>query len=131
MVGEKTIKDFEDLDVYKKAENMTMSIYKITLEKEFSRDFGLVNQIRRSAISIISNIAEGFSRGSNKDFAHFLQISKGSCSEVRCQLNIAYKLDYIEESIYTKLRNETITISKMLSSFINYLENSEIKKRKG
>lgn len=130
MVGEHPVKDFEDLEVYKKAENMIKNIYQITLQGNFSKDFGLVSQIRRSAISIISNIAEGFNRGTNKDFTHFLYISKGSCSELRCQLNIAYKLDYIEESIYSKLRNDTITIGKMLGSFIDYLENSDIKKRR-
>jgi len=83
------IKTFEDIESWKKARALTNEIYKITGAGTFARDFGLKDQIRRASVSILSNIAEGFERGGDKEFSQFLAIAKGSCGEVRAQLYIA------------------------------------------
>lgn len=74
---------FEDLKVWQKARELANLIYSVTRQETCSRDFGLVDQIRRAAVSVISNIAEGFERGSYTEFIQFLYIAKGSCGEVR------------------------------------------------
>ena len=84
------INSFEDLHVWQRARELVNLIYKITRHKTFSEDKGLVDQIRRASVSILSNISEGFERGSNVEFIQFLYIAKASCGEVRCQIIIAY-----------------------------------------
>ena len=76
------VKYFEDLDVWKEARRLTKEIYAATPDAKFSKDFGLRDQIRRAAVSVMSNIAEGFERGGNQEFIQFLYIAKGSCGEV-------------------------------------------------
>jgi len=83
------IKKFEDLESWKKARTLTNEVYKATTAGNFVRDFALKDQIRRASISILSNIAEGFERGGDKEFLQFLAVAKGSCGEVRAQLYIA------------------------------------------
>lgn len=85
----KGVEAFEDLYIFKEARKLTSSIWRITRCQPFARDQVLVNQVRRATLSIVSNIAEGFERQSDKDFARFLVIAKGSCGEVRAQLLIA------------------------------------------
>ncbi len=111
------------------ARELTKLIYNMTGRGPFSKDYSLKDQIRRSAISIISNIAEGFERGSNKDFVKFLFISKASCGEARAQLTIAFDQKYIEESDYSFLVNKCMELSKKISSFIKYLETCGYKER--
>ena len=84
-----TVRYFEELEIWKEARRLIREIYRITKTSKFSRDFGLAEQIRRAAISIMSNIAEGFERGGNQEFMQFLYIAKGSCGEVRSQVYIA------------------------------------------
>jgi len=81
-----TIKYFEDLEVWREARHLTRQVYQITQDATFSRDFGLRDQIRRAAVSVMSNIAEGFERGGNREFIQFLYVARGSCGEVRSQL---------------------------------------------
>jgi len=83
------VKYFEDLEVWKEARRLTNEIYGATRNDGFSKDFGLRDQIQRAAVSIMSNIAEGFERGGNQEFIQFLYIAKGSCGEVRAQLHVA------------------------------------------
>ena len=89
-----TVEKFEDLEVWQKARDMVNAVYQSSSPAAFSKDYALRDQIRRAAVSIPSNIAEGFSRHSNKEFIQFLFISKGSPSEVHRQLYIALDLDY-------------------------------------
>lgn len=84
------VNTFEDLNVYKRARELTNRIYEVTKQNSFSKDYRLVDQIRRASISIMSNVAEGFERGTNKEFIQFLYISKGSSGEIRAQLTIAF-----------------------------------------
>ena len=118
------MKKFEDLEVYKKAFDFSIAIYKLTNTKNFNSN--VKNQIQRASLSITLNIAEGFELQSNKQFVKFLYISKGSSGEVRSLLKICEKLEYIDKNTVKNLINESEDISKQLSKFITYLKNSEI-----
>lgn len=84
-----TFRRFEEIDAWKQARELTCEVYRVSRRKAFSKDFALRDQIRRAAISISSNIAEGYERDSRKAFLHFLSIAKGSAGEVRSQLYVA------------------------------------------
>ena len=97
----KRIERFEDLTAWQKARELTRLIYQVSQQGAFTKDFGLSGQIQRAAVSVMSNIAEGFERGSRKDFYRFLSIAKASCAEVRSQLYIAHDIGYLDQ---TKLK---------------------------
>ena len=118
---------FEDLEAWKKARELCKFIYELTLKTEFSKDFGLVNQIRNSSGSAMDNIAEGFERGSNKEFIQFLFISKGSAGEVRSQLHRASDRNYITEDEFNNGYNLAVDTSRIIKGFIDYLKKSEFK----
>lgn len=130
MKGDKSVKgraaeSFEDLHVYQRARELTNSIYQLTRVGSFAADQGLVDQIRRAATSVMSNIAEGFERGSKTEFIQFLFIAKGSCGEVRAQLQIARDQEFIAPPEYNRLRDLARQTSGMLSNFIAHLQKSE------
>jgi four helix bundle protein len=112
------IEKFEEIISWQKAKCLTLEIYNIF---ENQKDFNFKNQIQRSAISIMNNIAEGFERRTNKEFVQFLYIAKGSAGEIRSMLYIAKDLNYITEEQFKKLYDEIIVISKLLSNFIKIL----------
>ncbi|MFA6004894.1 MAG: four helix bundle protein [Patescibacteria group bacterium] len=116
-----TIRYFEDLSIWKEAIELVGKVYSITNYTSFHKDYGLTDQIRRAAVSIPSNISEGFERESDMDFKRFLYIAKGSAGEVRTQLLVAHKLSYINAEAYDQLRKRLISISVKLSRFIKYL----------
>lgn len=118
------MKRFEDLEVYKKAFDFSVTIYKLTAEKSFNNN--LKNQIQRAALSIPLNIEEGFELQSNRQFVKFLYISKESSGEVRSLLRICEELHILEKNIVFTLINDIEDISKQLSKFINFLKNSNI-----
>lgn len=124
------IKRFEDIDCWKKARALTKSVYSISLGARFSKDFALRDQLRRSSISILSNIAEGFERDGNKEFVQFLSIAKGSCGEARAQLYVALDQEYISDAQFRSISEMAIEISRMLSGLIKYLKQSEMVGRK-
>src|SRR3989304_1282824 len=95
------VQSFEDLNVYKQTRDLTNKIYEITRQGSFSKDYGLVDQIRRASVSIMSNIAEGFERGTNAEFIQFLYIAKGSCGEVKAHLPLAFTRNYFNENNYS------------------------------
>jgi four helix bundle protein len=121
------IESFEDLNVWKRARELVNLIYRITRSKKFSEDRGLADQIRRASVSILSNISEGFERGSNVEFIQFLYVAKASCGEVRCQIIIAFDLGYINENELTEIKELTLKVSGMIGNLINYLRKSKIK----
>jgi four helix bundle protein len=121
------IKKFEDIESWKKARKLTNEIYRTTATGKFIRDFGLKDQIRRAAVSILSNIAEGFERGGDKEFSQFLGIAKGSCGEVRAQLYVALDQGYLSQEIFESLAAQAIEVSQLLSGFIRYLKGSPLR----
>lgn len=123
------INRFEDLQIWKLSLNITKKIYDITSKKEFSKDFGLRNQIRRAIISVSSNIVEGFEKNNNNEFIRFLKIAKGSVGETRSQLNIALAINYIDQKEFDNLYEKTETLSKQIGGFIAYLEEKRKEKQ--
>ena len=109
------INRFEDLEVWKESMRLATKIYKNLKD---CRDFSLRDQMQRAAVSIPSNIAEGYERNTNKDFIRFLYISKGSCSELRTQIYLAIEVKTISRSEGTELIKTTNSISAMLHNYI-------------
>ena len=109
---------FKNLYVWQDAVNLAASIYKMTGNPPFDKDFGLSNQIQRAAVSIASNIAEGEERGSIKETIHFYHIAKGSAAEVITQLNIAYKIGYIDNETFVKAEDFTEKIRATIKKII-------------
>ena len=121
------IERFEDLISWQKARELNRLVYKISANGTFANDFGLRDQIRRASISIMSNIAEGFERGGDKEFAQFLSNAKGSCGEVRCQLYAALDEKYLSEAEFKQLSEQSQEVSRLISGMITYLRRSELK----
>jgi four helix bundle protein len=118
------IRRFEEIEAWKKARELTREMYAVTSEGSFARDFGLRDQIRRAAVSIMSNIAEGFDRGGNKELIHFLAIAKGSAGEVRSQLYVALDARHIDQSNFDRLSEMAAETSRVISGFMKYLQES-------
>jgi four helix bundle protein len=118
-----TYEKFEELGVWKQSMELCACIYELTNKGLFSKDYALKDQVRKSAISVPSNISEGFERDSKKQFIYFLVISKGSCGELRTQLKIARVLDYVSEADFNTMNEKCLCVSKQLSGFISYLKN--------
>jgi four helix bundle protein len=121
------ITKFEDIESWKRARRFTNEIYRITGTGSFARDFGLRDQIRRAAVSILSNIAEGFERGGDKEFLQFLSIAKGSCGEARAQLYIALDQDYISATDFNALSNSANEVSQLIAGLMKYLRQSTLR----
>jgi len=119
-----TIYRFEDLDAWKIARELTQDVYRITQADEFSRDFGLKNQIRKASVSVMSNIAEGFERDGNREFCNFLSIGKGSAGEVRSQLYVALDQDYITRSEFDHIYLKAQESGRVIAGLSNYLKHS-------
>jgi len=116
---------FEEIISWQKSRELNKDIYNITNKNSsFSKDFGLRDQIRRSSISISSNIAEGFERETTKEFIRFLYIAKASSGEFRSQLYLAFDLDYITEDEFSKLNLKVNEVSKLISGLIKYLNST-------
>jgi len=118
------VKNFEDLEIWKDARLLTRRIYQLTRDPKFSKDFALRDQIRRAAISIMSNIAEGFERGGNQEFIQFLYVAKGSCGEVRSQLWVALDQEYIDQRVADNLLMILKRLSIMIKHLIDHLKRS-------
>jgi four helix bundle protein len=112
--GRVKIQRFEDLIAWQKARQLTKEIYQVTNDGAFCKDYGLRDQIRRAAVSITSNLAEGFERGGRAEFHQFVVIAKASCAEVRSQLYIALDVGYISESRFNHLNAMAQEVAKVL-----------------
>ena len=119
------LKHFEDIEAWKRGRELARDIYAVTGEGEFAKDYGLKDQIRRAAVSVISNIAEGFSRQTDKEFMQFLHIAKGSTSEVQSQLYIAADLGYISQEEFDNLYKQADEVARLISGFIRYLKGAD------
>jgi four helix bundle protein len=121
------ILNFEEIEAWIRARALTKAIYEITSIGKFARDYGLRDQIRRAAVSIMSNIAEGFERDGNKEFIQFLSDAKGSAGEVRSQLYVALDAKLITEREFEDLRIKAEEVAKIIGGFIRYLKASEFR----
>jgi len=119
------MRDFRELKVWHKAHSLTLDVYRAT--KTFPRDelYSLTNQIRRAAVSIGANIAEGAGKNSRPEFSRFLQIALGSASELEYHLLLSRDLDYLVPEIYAELSHQVVENKKMLTGFIQYLGQSK------
>jgi len=115
---------FEDIDAWRGARELTRLVYSLSGKGTFSRDFGLRNQICRAAVSIMSNIAEGYESDSRGAFIRYLRIAKGSAGEVRSQLYIALDQAYISPLEFDSLCDKTRKVASQLSRLLTYLKNN-------
>lgn len=125
-----SVKTFEDMEVWKEARRLTQRIYHLTKNEDFAKDFGLRDQIRRAAVSIMSNIAEGFERGGNQEFVQFLYVAKASCGEVRSQIYVALDQNHVANIEVGELTKSFKRLSSMISNLITYLRKSGMKGEK-
>jgi four helix bundle protein len=121
-----TFRSLEDIQAWQKARQVTGMIYAVTAEGRFAKDYGLRDQIRRAGVSIMANIAEGFGRRSDKEFANFLNIAHGSISEVQSHLYVALDLNYIDQTSFTKLNDLLNEISRMTLVLAQHLRASKL-----
>jgi four helix bundle protein len=110
------IQRFEDFIAWQKAHTLTAAIYKASDQGTFARDFALKDQMRRAAISIMSNIAEGFERGKPTEFHQFLCVAKGSCAELRSQLYIALDVGHISQPLFSDLMAQADEVGRLLGA---------------
>lgn len=123
------IKRFEEINAWQEARKLTNMVYEVTKHQQFAKDFGLTDQIRRAAISVMSNIAEGYESQSKNEFVKFLYYAKRSAGEVRSQLYVALDQKYLSAKEYDSLLSQSEICVKMISKFISYLE--KVKKLEG
>jgi len=121
------IQKFEEIEAWQGGRQLAKSVYGITSVGKFSKDFGLRDQIRRAAVSVISNIAEGFERGGDQEFLQFLALSKGSCGELRAQLYVALDQGYITQKEFEPLVGQAVAVSRMIAGLMRYLRGSELR----
>lgn len=116
---------FEEIQAWQKAHDVTLQIYRLTIEGNFSKDFGLRDQIRRASVSIMANIAEGHGRRTNAEFANFLNIARGLTAEVQSHLYVALGLNYIDKENFDKIYQTLTEISHMTLSLAQYLRTND------
>jgi len=121
------VKYFEDLEIWKDARFLTKAIYRLTQDAKFAKDYALRDQIRRAAVSVMSNIAEGFERSGNQEFAQFLYVAKASCGEVRSHLYVALDQSYIAPKDCDDASKSFRRLSIMIDNLIDYLKCSGMK----
>ena len=121
---------FEDIAAWKKARELTREVYQVTASGEFTRDFALRDQMRRAAVSIGSNIAEGFGRGGDNEFRQFLAHAKGSVCEVKSQLHTASDAGYLTAEQFTQLYGLADETERLISGFLRYLASSTLRGHK-
>ena len=126
---ERRYRNFEELHVYERAREMANRTYALTRASKFAKDFGLRDQMRRAAVSVMSNIAEGFERGTTREFVQFLFIAKGSCAEVRAQLSLALDQEYCGRAEYDEMAQRCRQLSSMLANLIKHLRSTTANSR--
>lgn len=124
-----TIKRFEDLECWQEARELVKIVYSLTKKTEFKKDYELVRQVRKSAVSSMANVSEGFHRNSAKDFMRFLDYSRSSVAETLSHLYVALDQKYINEEELEKVKKQANIVWKKVNNFITYL-NKIAKQRK-
>ena len=125
-----TVERFEDLCVWQEARAIVSAVYRLTARFPPEERYGLTSQLRRAAVSTMSNIAEGFERGTNNEFIHFLYMAKGSLGEVRSQMYVALDLGYVSQAVCDDLRGRCQVLSRRVYRFIEYLKSTPFKGQK-
>lgn len=118
------ITKFEDIQAWQKARKLVRTVYEVSGDGQFLKDYALREQLRRAAISTMSNIAEGFARRGSKEFVNFLKMAHGSVAEVQSHLYVAFDLDYITKERFQMLYNLAEEVSKMTQAFMTYLKTN-------
>jgi four helix bundle protein len=124
------IKRFEDIEGWQKARDLAKAIYAVTNAGEYARDFGLKDQLRRAAVSVMSNIAEGYGRGGNKEFMQYLSQAKGSAAEVQAQLYVALDAGYLSKYDFDPLYSLADSTASIIAGLMRYLAQSDLKSPK-
>jgi four helix bundle protein len=124
------IERFEEMLSWQKARELTQHVYQLSKRGDFAKDFELRGQMRSASLSVMSNIAEGFERGGDKEFIQFLSTAKGSCGEVRSQLYVALDQSYITAVEFENLHAGTIEVARLVSGFMGYLQKSDLRGNK-
>ena len=114
---------FEDTPAWNRAKQLTASIYRVTSTSSFNHDFDLKRQMRRSAVSVMSNIAEGYERKGDREYAHFLSIAKGSCGELRSLLHVTRDQDFIDCCEFERLKTATIELSRIIGGLMKKISS--------
>ena len=117
------IESFEDIEAWKKGRELAKDIYTATGKGEFAKDYGLKEQIRRAAVSIMANIAEGFDANSDDEFIRFLRYALRSATEVQSHLYVATDQGYVSKDEFAQLYDQATEIKKLISGFIRYLRS--------
>ena len=120
------IERFEDIIAWQKARVLTKEIYASTRVGLFQKDYGLKDQIQRASVSTMSNIAEGFERGGDREFIQFLSNSKGSCGEIKSHLYVAVDQGYIATAGFDGLYAKADEVSRLVGGFMAYLQQSQM-----
>ena len=126
MYERKKIRSFEDLMVWQMGIDLVKSIYRLTIEGDLKKDFGLRDQLRRASVSVPTNIAEGFELSSRKEYLRHLNIAKGSAGEVRSLLRVAWEVGYIEEENYLGLKNAAAKLSAYLFNHMKSIRTTPV-----
>ena len=122
-------KTFEEINAWQNARGLVRDVYAVTRTGDFGKDYGLKDQIQRAAISICSNIAEGFERRGNKEFVNFLWIAKGSAAEVCSQLHNARDIGYITDEQFKSLYDSAKQIGGMIFNLITVLSSTDTRRK--
>lgn len=117
-----TIERFEDIEAWKLARELTRAVYAASNRGAFAHDYGLRDQMRRAAVSVMSNIAEGFESRTQALFSDYLGRAKGSAGELRAQLYVALDAGYVSQDEFTQLSSQAASCSRMISRFISYID---------
>lgn len=125
MIEKRKIKKFTDLDCWREGHSLVLQIYTLTKSFPSEEKFGLTNQIRRAAVSVTSNIAEGFSRRTPNDKIYFYAVAQGSLTELQNQLLIARDLKYIKTEVFKKTAQKTIIVHKLITGLIKSINKKK------
>jgi len=123
------IERFEDLIAWQKARELTRAVYQVTRQGPFAKDFGLAGQLQRAAVSIMSNIAEGFDRGGRAEFHQFLSTAKASCAETRSLLYVALDADYLDQPTFDRFLAQAEEVARIVSGLRAAVERQRDQQR--
>jgi four helix bundle protein len=118
-------KRFEEINAWQSARELVRGVYQTCAAGRLARDLGLKDQLRRAAVSIMSNIAEGFARKTDRDFAHFLDMARGSCAEVQSLLYVALDVDHLSQEQFDDLYKSAAATAALIGRLTSYLRGSD------